>query len=95
MLSRNTVVLWRELDGEAILLDPQEGYSFNLNKVGTLIWKMLDGKHTIEDITSAICSSYEVTYDQARHDVEQLLNTLREHKLLSESGSRERTSAHS
>ena len=91
MLQRNSVVLWRELDGEAILLDPQEGCSYNLNKVGTVIWTLLDGTHTVEDIAAAVCEAYEVEYTQALHDVEQLLNDLREHKLLDESASPSRT----
>ena len=41
MLKRNGNVLWRELDGEAVLLDPAEGCSYNLNHVGTLIWNCL------------------------------------------------------
>ena len=69
MLLRNSSVLWRELDGEAILLNPKEGCSYNLNNVGTLIWKMLDGEHSIDDIAKAICEYYEVEYDQALQDM--------------------------
>lgn len=83
MLIRNNAVLWRELDGEAILLDPNEGCSYNLNVIGTLIWKMLDGKHTTSDIAAAICESYEVDFEQAFHDVQQLLDDLRANHLLS------------
>lgn len=76
MLQRNQAVLWRELDGEAILLDPKEGCSYNLNAVGTLVWKMLDGTHTTQDIVTAICTSYEVGHEQANQDVEYLLDDL-------------------
>lgn len=85
MLLRNRLVLWRELDGEAILLDPQEGCSYNLNRVGTTIWKLLDGTHTLEDIAAALCEAYEVDYSQALHDVAQLVEELHAQKLLSES----------
>jgi len=82
MLVRNASVLWRELDGEAILLNPREGYSYNLNPVGTLIWKLLDGQHTMEDIITAVCEAYEVEPGQAGHDVELLLDDLLTHKLI-------------
>ena len=85
MLQRNTTVLWRELDGEAILLNPKEGCSYNLNHVGTLIWKMLDGEHIPNDIAKTICELYEVEYEQALQDVELLLNDFRENNLLSDS----------
>jgi len=82
MLLRNKAVLWRELAGEAILLDPQEGCSYNLNAVGTLIWKMLDGEHSINDIVAAICEKYEVEQEQALEDTETLLNDLHNCNLL-------------
>ncbi|HVB73492.1 MAG TPA: PqqD family protein [Ktedonobacteraceae bacterium] len=87
MIIRNSAVLWRELDGEAILLYQQEGCSFNLNPVGTLIWKMLDGQHTPSDMATAICEAYEVEHEQAQHDVEQLLDNLRQYNLLIDSDS--------
>jgi hypothetical protein len=84
MLLRNTTVLWRELDGEAILLNPKEGCSYNLNNVGTLIWKMLDGEHTPDEIARAVCELFDVEYAQALHDVERLLAELCDNNLLSD-----------
>lgn len=84
MLQRNSSVLWRELSGEAVLLDPKAGCSYNLNAVGTLIWKMLDGTHTIEEIAEAICTAYEVEQAQALEDIERLLTEFTESKLATE-----------
>ncbi len=84
MLLRNKAILWRELDGEAILLDPQAGCSYNLNAVGTLIWKMLDGTHSTNDIAKAICEKYEAEQAQALEDINQLLTDLHHSKLLSD-----------
>ena len=92
MLLRNRTVLWRELDGEAILLNPKEGCSYNLNNVGTSIWKMLDGEHTPNDIAKTICELYEVEYEQAMQDVERLLDEMRDNNLLSDGVSASRTS---
>ena len=81
-MKRNGTVLWRELDGEAVLLDPAEGCTYNLNRVGTLIWKLLDGNHTFSDIASAICQEFEVEHEQALQDMERLIDEMRQHKLL-------------
>ena len=81
MLVRNPSVLWRELDGEAILLDPQAGCSYNLNPAGALVWKLLDGQHSVEDIVAAICEAYEVEPEQAGQDLQRLLDDLRSNKL--------------
>ncbi len=82
MLVRSSSVLWRELDGEAILLDPRAGCSYNLNPVGTLIWKLLDGQHDAEAIVTAICEAYEVEPEQAERDMQHLLNELLTNKLV-------------
>lgn len=84
MLQRNKSVLWRELAGEAVLLDPGAGCSYNLNKTGTLIWKLLDGQHSIQDITDALSSTYDAAYEQVAKDVEQVLAELRKNNLLSD-----------
>ena len=84
MQQRNTKILWRELEGEAVLLNPKAGCSYNLNHIGTFIWKMLDGNHTSEQIATAICESYEVEYEQALHDVEDIVAELNQHELLNE-----------
>jgi hypothetical protein len=82
MVQRNSSILWRELDGEAVLLSPSAGSSYNLNQVGTFIWKMLDGKHSSHDIATAVCQAYDVEYEQACQDVESLLADLHDNNLL-------------
>lgn len=85
MLKRNQTILWRELDGEAVLLSPAAGCSYSLNHVGTMIWKLLDGAHTLEDIANAICEDYEVEFEQAMQDVQHILSDLQSNDLLQES----------
>lgn len=84
MLQRNSTILWRELDGEAVLLSPAAGSSYNLNQVGTYIWKLLDGTHSSTAIATAVCEAYEVTFEQALQDVEAILADLRANQLLNE-----------
>ncbi len=83
-IQRNNAVLWRELAGEAVLLDPLEGCSYNLNQVGTFVWKLLDGNTSMDEIVTALCTQYEVEPEHARIDLEQLLSDLRSHHLIVE-----------
>ncbi len=85
MLQKHSSILWRELDGEAVLLSPAEGCSYNLNPVGTFIWKMLDGTHSASAIADAICQDYEVEYAQALQDVENIIADLQQNHLVQES----------
>lgn len=82
MLKRNATILWRELGGEVVLLDPVAGCSYTLNAVGTIIWKSLNGQHTTESIARSICESYEVEYEQALQDVEAIIADLAHNNLL-------------
>ncbi|GAC1388422.1 MAG: hypothetical protein NVS4B7_17510 [Ktedonobacteraceae bacterium] len=84
MLQQNAAILWRELDGEAVLLSPAAGSSYNLNRVGTFIWKLLDGKHSSADIATDICEVYEVEYERALQDVESIIAELWSNNLLNE-----------
>lgn len=82
MVQRNRIILWRELAGEAVLLDPQNGCSYSLNSVGTTIWKLLDGVHTAEDIATQLSLSYAVDQEQALHDTEALIADLNNYQLV-------------
>ncbi len=48
------VILREEFDDWAVLFDPDTGHGFGLNPTGVYIWKLLDGKHSIEDMLSAL-----------------------------------------
>ncbi|MFZ2315886.1 MAG: PqqD family peptide modification chaperone [Gammaproteobacteria bacterium] len=49
-------------DGQklSILKNPENGNYFKLSEEGTFIWKQLDGKHTMQDITLALAEDFKV-----------------------------------
>lgn len=62
------IVLREEFDDWAILFDPDTGNTFGLNPMGVLIWKQLDGHHTLDDIASKIKgAAADVPSDVAGH----------------------------
>jgi SynChlorMet cassette protein ScmD len=48
------IVLREEFDDWALLFDPATGNTFCVNPIGVLIWKNLDGQHTVEEIAETI-----------------------------------------
>jgi SynChlorMet cassette protein ScmD len=44
------VVLREEFDDWAVLFDPDSGNAFGLSPTGVYLWKLLDGKHSIDDL---------------------------------------------
>jgi hypothetical protein len=77
-------VVWRDLEGEAVLLDLASGTYFGLNDVGTRIWQLLSAGEPVNRIAEVLTGEYDVSSDDARRDVEALLAELRARKLVVE-----------
>ena len=70
------------IDGETVILDTQRGKYYGFNDVGTEVWDFLQQPHTVEEVVQQLMSSYDVTYDRCRSDVESLLAELLEKQLV-------------
>lgn len=53
-----------------------------LNESGCILWKALEKGADIEQLTALLAEQYEVEPDQAKRDVENFLESLREQKVL-------------
>lgn len=81
-VARNPDVHWTVLDGEAVLLNLQNGVYYTLNRVGKTIWELFTGDQPLERILSALCERFDVTEDVAREDLIALVTRLRQEKLI-------------
>ena len=70
-------VLFREIEGECVLLDLGSGTYFGLNEVGTRIWNLLRQGLPEDAIARAIADEYESDTGTIRADVRRLLSELR------------------
>jgi hypothetical protein len=64
------------VDGQAVIVMADSGQVTVLNEVGTRIWELSDGNHSVEEIIQAIMAEYEVTPEAAEQDAEDFLNRL-------------------
>jgi len=53
------VVLREEFDDWAVLYNPDTAAASGINPVGVAIFKLLDGKHTLEQIAEAVRGEFE------------------------------------
>ena len=72
------VVLREEFDDWAVLFNPDTAYAMGTNPVGVAVWKLMDGRRSIEDIVSKIKNSFEDTPDAAFKEIAAFVNTLAE-----------------
>jgi hypothetical protein len=71
------------MDGEAILINLSNGIYYSMDKVGGVVWELIERRHSLEEITEAISRRYDVASERARVDIEHLANELiQEHLVL-------------
>lgn len=63
-------LIFREIDGEAVIFDPETGSMHSLTRTAALIWKLCDGEHRIDDIVEEILRRFEARPEEVREDVE-------------------------
>ena len=52
-------VLFRELDGEAVLLNLQTGIYFGLNAVATRMWQLIADERSLARVLDALSDEYD------------------------------------
>ena len=75
-------VLFRDLCGEAILLDLDTELYFGLDDVGTRMWSALTSEASIRAAYEILLAEYDVDPDRLRRDMEQLIDQLLERHLI-------------
>ena len=75
-------VLFRDLDGEAIVLNLVSGKYFGLDETGTRMWALLAEHGRVEPAFRTLLDEYEVNEEQLRTDLLNLVDELASHDLL-------------
>ena len=80
-------IVHRRIAGEQILVPVRRGaaemdYLFTANEVGSLIYKLLDGRRCASEIAGLVSREFEVEEDRALSDVVQFLQDLYGAKLV-------------
>ena len=75
-------VVFRDLDGEAVILDLTSGTYFGLNQVGTRVWQLVDEGRSQAEIVATMAREYEADRETIAHDVGKLLEELRSRRLI-------------
>src|SRR5262249_14552554 len=78
---RGEEIASKVIDGEAIIINLANGIYYSMDKVGGLIWEMVEAGCSLEDTARIVAGRYEVSPEQARKDVEQLVEELLQENL--------------
>ena len=75
-------VLSIELGGETLLYDATTGAVHRLDQVGSVVWRLLDGDATVEELVGDLAAAFAVDPTVVRADVNDLVAGLEEASLL-------------
>ena len=59
----------RTIEGEAVVITPDDSQLHNLNATATLIWERSNGTRSLEEIFSEMLETYEVEESELRADI--------------------------
>jgi hypothetical protein len=74
--SRGEEIAAKVIDGEAIIIDLANGIYYSMDKVGGLIWDMVQSEHSLEEMIVAVTDRYQVSREQVDADVQALIEEL-------------------
>jgi hypothetical protein len=78
----NPDAVFRDLDGEAVILDLGSGTYFGLNEVGTRVWQLVGDGHDEPRIVEMLSAEYDADRATIAGDVARLLTELRDRRLI-------------
>ncbi len=75
-------VMYRDLDGEAVILELESGQYFGLDEVGSTMWQRLEEHTQVGAALRALVTEYEVSEEELERDLLEFVGRLAEFKLV-------------
>ena len=75
-------VMFRDLDGEAVVLEIESGRYFGLNETGTRMWLLLQEHGSVERVLRDLLAEYDVNEERLRRELLSFIDTLSSQRLL-------------
>jgi hypothetical protein len=70
-------VIFRELDGEAVILNLDTGIYFGVDAVGTRMWQLLEAGASLRDVWIALQAEYDAAPARLERDLLDFVDSLR------------------
>ena len=80
--SRSEKAVYRMVDGEAVIVEPQNGLVNVTNETGSRMWELADGKRSVAQIADIISSEYETSAKTASKDATEFFDEMSKNGLI-------------
>jgi hypothetical protein len=74
--------VFRELDGEAVILQLEAGMYYGLDPVGTRLWQLIEAHGQLRPVLDAALQEFDVPSDVLERDLIELVSRLAEKQLV-------------
>lgn len=75
-------ILFREMEGEAVLLNAETGIYFGLDSTGTAIWHAMQKKRRLKEVLESVLEEYDVDAEHCSQDILKFAGALQKNGLL-------------
>lgn len=79
-ISKN--ILFREMQGEAVLLNADSGIYFGLDSAGTVTWNLMQKQKNFQGVLNGLLQEYEVDAETCREDLLKFASNLQKNGLV-------------
>ena len=81
-LLHNPLLAWRAIDGEVVIISPEDSIVHELNETASFIWMQVNSARNSSEIAELLVAEYDVAPEAARADTEELITHLEAKRLL-------------
>lgn len=74
--------VFRELDGEAVIVHLDSGMYYGLDPVGTRLWQLIDAHRELKPVFDAALAEFDVEPEVLQRDLLQLVSELASRQLV-------------
>jgi hypothetical protein len=67
-------VISRRVGDEMVVVKNTAETAHVLNKTAAAIWELCDGEHSLDDIAGHLCDHFEVSFEEARADIDDIID---------------------
>jgi hypothetical protein len=75
-------VVFRELEGEAVILNLESGVYFGLNATGTRMWRLIEEHHRLDRVLASLEREFDAPAAQLQTDLLTWVSQLEDRGLL-------------
>lgn len=79
---RGAQVIAQKAANDLLLFNIDDGNYYSLNEIGSRIWELCDGNHSVSQLVGVLAAEYNAPNEDLEKDVAELLETLQSGNLI-------------